>query len=187
MQKIPEPIEQFLQPVVEATGYEWVGGEFRTGPDGLLRIYIDSPEGITLDDCERVSDAVSGVLDVEDPFPGQYRLEISSPGLERPLFRQADFERFVGRPVVVRLNRPIAMRRRLDGVIESVENDVITVTVDGEPVRFAWVDVHRANLAFDFDQGFGRKKKKQDPATGKSKRGPGKATGRHAKGDNAAS
>jgi len=171
VQKIPEPIEQFLQPVVESAGYEWVGGEFRAGPNGLLRIYIDSPEGITLDDCQRVSDALSGVLDVEDPFPGQYRLEVSSPGLERPLFRQADFERFVGHPVQVRLNRPIDMRRRLDGVIETVENNVITVTVDGEPIRFGWADVSRANLAFDFDQGSGRKKKNnQAPATGKSKR-----------------
>lgn len=150
MQKIPEPIEQLLQPVVESTGFEWVGGEFRGGPDGLLRIYIDSAEGITLDDCVRVSDAVSGVLDVEDPFPGQYRLEVSSPGVERPLFRSSDFARFVGQPVRVRLHRPIEQRRRLEGVIESVKNDVITVTVDDQPISFGWVDVDRANLVFDF-------------------------------------
>lgn len=159
MQKIPEPIEQYLQPVVEDAGYEWVGGEFRAGPDGLLRVYIDSPDGISLDDCERVSDAVSGVLDVEDPFPGQYRLEISSPGLERPLFRPADFERFAGQRALVRLSRPIDKQRRFEGVIESVENDAITLACDDKTVTFAWPDVHRANLVFDFEQGVGRKRK----------------------------
>jgi len=73
VQKIPESIETLLQPVVEAAGCVWVGGEFRGGPDGLLRVYIDTDAGVTLDDCTKVSDALSGVLDVEDPFPGLIR------------------------------------------------------------------------------------------------------------------
>ncbi|WP_407275187.1 ribosome maturation factor RimP [Halothiobacillus sp. DCM-1] len=152
MQKIPESIEALLAPVVTAAGYRWVGGEFRGGPDGLLRVYIDRPEGITLDDCTVVSDAVSGVLDVEDPFPGFYRLEVSSPGLERPLFRATDFAEFVGRVARVRLRRPIQQRRRIEGEILGVEGEQIRMQIaaEGIEIAFAYEEVERANLVFDF-------------------------------------
>ena len=152
MQKIPDSIEALLAPVVTAAGYRWVGGEFRGGPDGLLRVYIDRAEGITLDDCTVVSDAVSGVLDVEDPFPGFYRLEVSSPGLERPLFRASDFAEFVGREARVRLRRPVQQRRRIEGEILGVEGEQIRMQVaaDGVEITFDFVEVERANLVFDF-------------------------------------
>ena len=152
MQKIPDSIEALLEPVVTAAGYRWVGGEFRGGPDGLLRVYIDRTEGITLDDCTVVSDAVSGVLDVEDPFPGFYRLEVSSPGLERPLFRASDFAEFVGRGARVRLRRPVQQRRRVEGEILGVEGEQIRMQVaaDGVEITFDFVEVERANLVFDF-------------------------------------
>lgn len=152
MQKIPESIEALLQPVVEASGCEWVGGEFRGGPDGLLRVYIDTEAGVTLDDCSRVSDALSGVLDVEDPFPGFYRLEVSSPGVERPMFRASDFGRFVGQKVRVRLHRPLAQRRRFDGIVTGVDGEQISVTVEGEPFTFPYAEVERANLVFEFGE-----------------------------------
>jgi ribosome maturation factor RimP len=152
VQKIPESIEALLQPVVESAGCEWVGGEFRGGPDGLLRVYIDTPVGVTLEDCARISDALSGVLDVEDPFPGFYRLEVSSPGVERPMFRASDFARVVGQKIRVRLHRPLAQRRRFDGIVAAVEGEQISVTIDGvaDVFTFPYAEVERAHLVFEF-------------------------------------
>lgn len=152
MQKIPESIEALLQPVVESAGCTWVGGEFRGGPDGLLRVYIDTPTGVTLDDCSRISDALSGVLDVEDPFPGFYRLEVSSPGVERPMFRASDFGLFIGHKVRVRLHRPLAQRRRFEGVVKAVEGEQISVSIedDEDVFTFPYTEVERAHLIFEF-------------------------------------
>lgn len=160
MQKIPESIEALLQPVVEAAGYIWVGGEFRGGPDGLLRVYIDTEAGVTLDDCSTVSDALSGVLDVEDPFPGFYRLEVSSPGVERPMFRASDFALFIGQKVRVRLHRPLAQRRRFEGIVTAVEGEQISMSIEGdeEVFTFPYAEVERANLVFEFG---GQKKDRQ--------------------------
>lgn len=152
MQKIPESIETLLQPVVEAAGCEWVGGEFRGGPDGLLRVYINTEAGVTLDDCSKISDALSGVLDVEDPFPGFYRLEVSSPGVERPMFRASDFALFIGQKVRVRLHRPLAQRRRFDGIVDGVDGEQISMTVEGEPFIFPYAEVERAHLVFEFGE-----------------------------------
>ncbi|HHO70518.1 MAG TPA: ribosome maturation factor RimP [Halothiobacillus sp.] len=151
MRQIPAIIEDMLKPVVTGLGYEWVGAEFRGGTNGLLRIYIDSPNGVNVDDCGRVSDAVSGILDVEDPFPGRYVLEVSSPGLDRPLFKLADFERFKGRVARIRMSRPINRQKKFQGVIESVTDGVITLKTNTDAVQLPFVDIDRANLVFDFD------------------------------------
>lgn len=166
MQKIPESIESLLQPVVEAAGCEWVGGEFRGGPDGLLRVYIDTPDGVTLDDCTRISDALSGVLDVEDPFPGFYRLEVSSPGVERPMFRASDFAKVHGQKVRVRLHRPLAQRRRFDGVVTAVEGEQISVTIEGvaEMFTFPYAEVERAHLVFEFGAAKSERRQSGRPA-----------------------
>ncbi|MFP4154325.1 MAG: ribosome maturation factor RimP [Guyparkeria sp.] len=156
MKRIPEQIEAMLAPVVEGLGYEWVGAEFRGGADGMLRVFIDQPgKGIGIEDCERVSLAISGVLDVEDPFPGQYVLEVSSPGLDRPLFRPEHFERFSGETARVRLLRPIERRKKLQGVIRAVDEDAVTLEVDGELVSLHFADIDKANLVFDYQQGSG--------------------------------
>ena len=141
MQKIPESIETLLQPVVEAAGCVWVGGEFRGGPDGLLRVYIDTEAGVTLDDCTKVSDALSGVLDVEDP-----------PGVERPMFRASDFALFIGQKVRVRLHRPLAQRRRFEGIVTAVEGEQISMSIEGDEdvFTFPYAEVERANLVFEF-------------------------------------
>ncbi|MDD3608596.1 MAG: ribosome maturation factor RimP [Halothiobacillaceae bacterium] len=150
MQKIPDKLEQLLEPVVTGLGYEWVGAELRAGQRPLLRLYIDGEEGVNLDDCAEVSHAVSGVLDVEDPIDGQYVLEVSSPGLDRPLFRLMDFERFAGHKVRVRLARPLAGQRNFAGVIEAVEGDEV-VLVEGETHhRLHFADMDRANLVPEF-------------------------------------
>jgi ribosome maturation factor RimP len=126
-------ISDLLRPTVQTLGLELWGIEhLMRGRSSLLRIYIDSDQGITIEDCERVSRQVSGILDVEDPLPGEYTLEVSSPGLDRPLFSFEQYQRFVGEVVNLRLRAPIDGRRKFKGVLEKAEAEQITLIVDGE-------------------------------------------------------
>jgi ribosome maturation factor RimP len=128
MKQAPEHLVNLIEPIVEGLGYECVGIEYNPHPKhGLLRIYIDSENGILVDDCSKVSHQISGVLDVEDPIPGNYQLEISSPGADRPFFKISQFERYIGSTVLVNLFKPIAGRRKITGQIEKVEGEVITL------------------------------------------------------------
>ena len=121
-----------LEPVVTALGYEMLGIEYFKQKDGLmLRLYIDSDAGITIDDCTRVNHQVIGVLDVHDPIKEKYFLEISSPGLDRPLFTLAQFQRFLGKKVKMKLREKIEQRRRIKGVIKAVEETVVLISQDG--------------------------------------------------------
>ncbi len=104
----PVSLQKLIEPALAALGYELVGTEYLPqGRHSLLRIYIDTPDGITVEDCERVSHQVSGLLDVEDPIQGQYTLEVSSPGLDRPLFKREHFDRFAGQQIKLRLKLPL--------------------------------------------------------------------------------
>jgi ribosome maturation factor RimP len=127
-----DELAQLLEPVVERLGYELVDLEVRLGGDGLLRLYIDQPEGVDLEDCEKVSRAVSALLDVEDPLPGNYNLEISSPGLDRKLTKVEHFQRFMGETVKVQTRFPIEGRRRFRGTLVSSDDENIVVEVDGQ-------------------------------------------------------
>lgn len=114
---------------MEAMGYELVGVEFHTRHvNALLRIYIDSETGVTLDDCQRVSHQVSGVLDVEDPIGGPYTLEVSSPGLDRPLCEARHFTRFAGSEVRVQLKELLEGRRKLVGRLIGMQGDDLVIT-----------------------------------------------------------
>ena len=122
-----------LEPTVERLGYELVDLEVRLGSgNGLVRVFIDKPEGVDLDDCEKVSLAVSALLDVEDPVPGNYNLEVSSPGLDRKLTKPEHFQRFAGETVKVQMRFPIEGRRRFRGTLVSSDDENIVVEVDGE-------------------------------------------------------
>ena len=147
MHQAPANIQAVVAPVVESLGYELVGVEYLTqGRGGLLRVYIDSEDGINLDDCSRVSHQLSGVLDVEDVIRGQYQLEVSSPGLDRPLFSLAHFERFVGQQVKLKLAVPIHGQRKFRGVIRAVADDKIELDVDGESLAVPLSAIDKANL-----------------------------------------
>ena len=125
-------LEQLIEPAVRALGYELVGIEHLSqGRHSLLRIYIDSPDGIGLEDCEKVSHQVSGVLDVEDPIHGQYDLEVSSPGLDRPLFSPEHFVKYAGSTVKVRLQTPIAGQRNLTGVLQGMRGTDVVIMENG--------------------------------------------------------
>jgi ribosome maturation factor RimP len=142
-----EEIRQLLEPTLATMGYELVDLEANIGGrKGLLRLYIDKPEGVGLDDCERVSHQVSGVLDVEDPIPGEYVLEVSSPGLNRPLKRPEHFERFTGSEAKIAMRAPLDGRRRFRGRLEGVEDGYVAVRVDGELYRLRIADIDKARL-----------------------------------------
>ena len=128
-----DELAKLLEPTVERLGYELVDLEVRLGgKGGLVRVFIDKPDGIDLDDCESVSRAVSALLDVEDPVPGNYNLEVSSPGLDRKLTKVEHFQRFEGETVKVQMRFPIEGRRRFRGTLVSSDDENIVVDVDGE-------------------------------------------------------
>lgn len=132
---------------VEGLGYELVDVELSGGGHGaLLRVYIDSRGGINLADCERVSRQLSAVLDVEDPISGHYTLEVSSPGLDRPLVKRVDFERYAGSLVKVRLAQPLSGRRNFVGRLTGIEGDRVIVHVDGESYDLPYDEIEKARL-----------------------------------------
>ncbi|MDD1612814.1 MAG: ribosome maturation factor RimP [Methylococcaceae bacterium] len=151
MKQAPEHLVTLIEPVVEGLGYECVGIEYHPHPKhGLLRIYIDSDNGILVDDCSKVSHQVSGVLDVEDPIPDNYQLEVSSPGADRPFFKISQFERFKGSNVQVHLFKAIGGRKRITGLIEKVEEDIITLSENGQTFAVPFSAISKARLVPDY-------------------------------------
>lgn len=136
-----------LHPVISAMGYElWGVEQLPDGKASLLRVYIEHESGITLQDCERVSRQVVGVMDVEDPVTGSYRLEVSSPGLDRPLFTLDHFSRFQGKYARVQLRQKLENRRQLKGEIKRVEDDTVTIVSDGNEYAIPAGLIEKANL-----------------------------------------
>jgi ribosome maturation factor RimP len=151
MKQAPEHLFNLIEPIVEGLGYECVGIDYNPHPQhGLLRIYIDSENGILVDDCSKVSHQISGVLDVEDPIQGNYQLEVSSPGADRPFFKVSQFERFIGSTVAVHLFKAIEGRRKITGLIEKVEGEIITVIDAGQAYHIPFNAMSKARLVPEF-------------------------------------
>ena len=140
-------LKELLEPGIERLGYEVSDLEVQlSGKSGVVRIFIDHPDGIGLDDCEKVSQAVSALLDVEDPLPAHYNLEVSSPGLDRKLTKVKHFQRFKGETLKVQLRFPIAGRKRFRGRLLSSNDENIVVEVDGEPHTLPLATIDTARL-----------------------------------------
>ncbi|HGF8713148.1 TPA: ribosome maturation factor RimP [Escherichia coli] len=150
MSTLEQKLTEMITAPVEALGFELVGIEFIRGRTSTLRIYIDSEDGINVDDCADVSHQVSAVLDVEDPVTVAYNLEVSSPGLDRPLFTAEHYARFVGEEVTLVLRMAVQNRRKWQGVIKAVDGEMITVTVEGKDEVFALSNIQKANLVPHF-------------------------------------
>lgn len=126
-----EQLQEMLAPTISALGFELWGLEFLgQGRHSVLRIFIDREAGISVDDCAEVSHQVSAILDVEDPISGEYTLEVSSPGMDRPLFTLEQYAQFIGHGINVRLRAPFDGRRKFNGVLSAVEGDEVVVVVD---------------------------------------------------------
>ncbi len=141
-------LTDLFQPVVESMGYELVGVEFLGGSGhGTLRVYIDRDEGVNLDDCAAISHQVSGILDVEEPIQQAYDLEVSSPGINRPLFKLEDFARFCGREAKIKLAVALDGRKNFRGELLAVTDArKVSIEVDGEVYDLPYADIEKANL-----------------------------------------
>lgn len=151
MASLEQRLVEIIQGPITALGFELVGVEYIRSRNPVLRIYIDSENGITVDDCADVSRQVSAVLDVEDPITTAYNLEVSSPGMERPLFTLEHYRRFIGEEVNISLRIAVANRRNWKGVIKLVDdNEMVTLVIDGKDEVFAFSNIQKANIVPKF-------------------------------------
>ncbi|AOE87470.1 MULTISPECIES: ribosome maturation factor RimP [Pseudomonas] len=147
-----EQLQALLAPVVEALGYQCWGIEFLSqGRHSLLRIYIDHENGILVDDCEKVSRQISGVLDVEDPISSEYTLEVSSPGMDRPLFTLEQFAAHAGELVKIKLRSPFEGRRNFQGLLRGVEEQDVVVLIEDREFLLPIELIDKANIIPRFD------------------------------------
>jgi ribosome maturation factor RimP len=144
-------LTEMLSPAVDALGFDLLGIEYlRAGSHSTLRLFIDHEDGITVDNCADVSRQASAILDVEDPIANEYSLEVSSPGVDRPLFTLAHFAAVVSEEVSVKLNVPQDGRRNFKGTLVSIDEDMINVEVDNQVFSLLIDNVSKANLIAKF-------------------------------------
>jgi ribosome maturation factor RimP len=155
MARVVQQVDQLLANTIANLGYEYVGAEyFPQGRSSILRVYIEKkPNGVTIDDCARVSVQLGAVLDVEDVLHGQYQFEVSSPGMERPLFTVAHFQAYLGRKIKVKMHNPIEGQRNFSGVLQQADEETFSLLVNGEVTTLPMPGVEKANLLADFDKG----------------------------------
>jgi ribosome maturation factor RimP len=138
---------ELVEPAVSGLGFELWGIDYLPQRNhATLRIYIDGPNGITVDDCALVSRQVSAILDVEDPIQSEYTLEVSSPGLDRPLFRFEQYARYAGEKVVIRLRVPFERRRNFSGTLIGVEGEDVVVHVDDHEYLLPFETIDKAHI-----------------------------------------
>lgn len=151
MATLEQKLQEMLQGAVEDLGYELWGIECqRAGRFMTVRLFIDKEGGVGVDDCADVSRQVSAILDVEDPITDKYNLEVSSPGLDRPLFTLEQFQRYVGEDIAVHLRIPVLDRRKWQGKLEKIENDMLTLIVDGQEQVLIFGNIQKANVIAKF-------------------------------------
>jgi ribosome maturation factor RimP len=142
-----QQIADMVQPAVAALGYELWGVEHvAQGRHSVVRVYIDSPGGITVDDCAAVSEQVSSILDVEDPITGEYTLEVSSPGMDRLLFTLAQYVGYVGETMELRLRSAFEGRRRYKGILKGIEGEDVVIQVDDHEFLLPYGAIEKARV-----------------------------------------
>ena len=142
-----QQIAEMLQSTVAALGYELWGVEYvAQGKHSVVRVYIDSPAGITVDDCAAVSEQVSGILDVEEPVAGEYALEISSPGVDRLLFALGQYAAYVGEIVELRLRSAFEGRRKFTGMLKGVEGEDVVIQIDDHEFLLPYGAIEKARV-----------------------------------------
>ena len=142
-------VTDLIDTTIQALGLDLWGVELlQQGKYSLLRIYIEREEGVTIEDCEKVSRQVSALLDVEDPIAGEYTLEVSSPGMDRPLFSIEHYLKYVGSEVDLKLRRPIDGRRKFKGQIIKVSGDIVGLLVEGSEYDLEFSDIEKASIVF---------------------------------------
>jgi ribosome maturation factor RimP len=146
-----QEVREVIEPILQSQGFELVDLEYQRESRGwVLRIYLDRERGITLDDCAGVSHEVGAVLEVKDVIPNAYVLEVSSPGLTRPLKKPEDFNRFQNRLVKIKLYKPLDGRRNFKGMLLGLEGETVRVEVDQQLFEIPLQSIAKANLEIDF-------------------------------------
>ncbi|PSJ45911.1 ribosome maturation factor RimP [Zobellella taiwanensis] len=152
MATLEQRLTEMLSEPVEALGFELLGLELvRAGRHSTLRLYIDHEDGIDVNDCAEVSRQVSAVLDVEDPISTEYDLEVSSPGLARPLFKPAHYQAIIGQQAELSLRMAVNNRRKLKGTVVAVEDTMVRLEVEGQEFPVAFSNIQKAHLVPNFD------------------------------------
>lgn len=142
-------VTELIGTTVQALGLELWGVELlQQGRYSLLRVYIEREEGVTIEDCEKVSRQVSALLDVEDPIAGEYTLEVSSPGVDRPLFSIEQYAQYVGSEVNLKLRRALDGRRKFKGQIIKVSGDIVGLLVEGTEYDLEHSDIEKASIVY---------------------------------------
>ena len=146
-----DKLEEMLRPGIEALGFDLWGIEYQShAKRSMLRIYIDAEAGISVDDCAKVSHQVSGVLDVEDPITGEYTLEVSSPGMDRPLYRLEQYAEYIGSDINIRLRIAFEGRRKFQGRLVAIEGDEVVIQLDGHEYVLPFEQIDRAQIVPSF-------------------------------------
>ena len=149
--KVTELVASFAEPIVKAHGCElWDVEYVREGSEYFLRLYLDKEGGVDINDCEAISRAMDPILDEEDPIPESYHFEVCSAGLERPLKRPSDFERFMGEPIMVKLYRPRNGLKEIPGILRGYENGCVTMEAGKETITFQKSEVALVRLRVEF-------------------------------------
>lgn len=142
-----QQLQLMIEPTIEAMGFQLWGMEYRSqGRHTLLRIYIDSEKGVNIDNCAEVSRQVSGIFDVEDPVGGEYTLEVSSPGIDRPLFRLEQYARYIGDWIELRLRTAFEGRRKFSGTLKGLEGEDVMVQVDDHEFLLPFNSIDQAKI-----------------------------------------
>ena len=153
MVPIDQKITELVEPVLEDMGFELVNVEYLSKHGKwVLILYIDKEGGVSIDDCARVSGEMGDLIEVKDIIDHEYVLEVSSPGLDRPLKKEKDFIHSLEKKIKVRMLSPIGGRRNFTGVLKHFEGGNIYIELDGGPVILPWAGVEKANLVYEFSQ-----------------------------------
>lgn len=147
-----QQLDEILRPVIEGLGFDCWGIDYISqGRHSVLRVYIDHPEGISVENCEQVSRQISGVLDVEDPISNNYTLEVSSPGMDCPLFRLDQFEAHIGSLIQLKLRMAFEGRRKYQGIINGVKDNEVLLVVDDHELQLPYDSIESAQVVPVFE------------------------------------
>jgi ribosome maturation factor RimP len=150
---VAKRVADLVEPILDEMGFELVDVEYLSHyGKWVLRLYIDKETGVSIDDCVRVSREIGDLIDVKEIVTHEYTLEVSSPGIDRPLKKEKDFIGAVGKKVKVRMIAPMNGRRSFTGYLKDYKNGTLHIEMDGAPVALPWAEVDRANLVYEFDR-----------------------------------
>jgi ribosome maturation factor RimP len=145
--KLETTLENMIEPAVIAVGFDLWGVEFiRAGKHSILRVYVDGPEGVSIEGCAEASRQISGILDVEDPISDVYTLEVSSPGMDRVLFKQSQYQAYIGEVLALKTRLPIDGRRKFKGVLDGIEGDSVILSVDNDEFSIPFKNIDKAQI-----------------------------------------